>query len=459
MNFEALDTAHWQELDRAHYLHPFTDHGRLKEDGARVVTRAEGVYVWDTDGKRIIDGLAGLGCVNIGYGRPEMANAAAEQMRELSFCQSFFKTTNRAAVSLARELASLLPKGLNHVFFQSSGSEANETAIRLVRHYWQLLGQPQRRVIISRENAYHGSTMMAASLSGLPLMHLAGGDLPFPNIVHIKAPYHYLNGPNMTADAFGIAAARWLEDAILAAGADKVAAFIAEPVQGAGGAIIPPATYWPEVQRICRKYDVLLVIDEVISGFGRTGSWFGCTTYGIAPDVVQVAKGLTSGYAPISATIMSDRLANVLIERGGEWYHGFTYSGHPMCCAVALENLRLLREERIIERAAAEIVPHFKAHVEALGNHPLVGDVRSVGLFAGIQLVKDRATREFFPDELEVGEHCSAEALRLGLALRAIRDTMALMPPLVITREQLDSVFAITRQSLDATARRFGVMH
>ena len=458
MVFETLDTARWQDLDEAHFLHPFTDYLELRNEGARVVTRAEGVYVWDTDGKRIIDGLAGLGCVTIGYGRPELANAAAEQLRELSFCQSFFKTTNRAAITLARELTLLLPEGLNHVFFQSSGSEANETAIRLALRHWRLKGQPQRRVIISREAAYHGSTMMTASLSGIPPMHQAGGDLPLSNIVHIKAPHHYLNGPNLTEEKFGSVAARWLEDAILHAGADKVAAFIAEPVQGAGGAIIPPATYWPEVQRICRKYDVLLVIDEVVSGFGRTGSWFGCDTYAIKPDIMQLGKGMTSGYAPLSATIVSDRVAEVLIGSGGEWYHGFTFSGHPMCCAVALENLRVLREEQIVERAAADLVPHFKMHVEALANHPLVGDVRSVGLFAGIQLVKDRESREFFPEELKVGEKCSADALQRGLALRAVKDTMVLMPPLVIGRDEIDTVFSITRQSLDATARTFGVL-
>jgi putrescine aminotransferase len=262
----------------------------------------------------------------------------------------------------------------------------------------------------------------------------------------------------MTADAFGVTAAGWLEEEILRVGADKVAAFIAEPVQGAGGAIIPPDTYWPEVQRICRKYDVLLIVDEVISGFGRTGSWFGIGTYGIAPDVMQLAKGLTSGYAPLSATILSDRLAKALIELGGEWYHGFTFSGHPVSCAVANANIRILRGEKLIERAAAEIVPHFRAHVAALADHPLVGDVRSVGLFAGIQLVRDRAGRKLFDEELQVGETCSAIAMDRGLALRAIGDTLALMPPLVITREQLDTLFSLTRQSLDETARRFGAM-
>jgi len=456
--FADKDTAAWLALDSAHYLHPFTDHAAMRAGKARVAVRGEGVYVWDSDGHRVIDGLSGLGCVNIGYGRSELAQAAAAQMQELSYCQSFFSTTHRSVILLAEQLAAMLPEGLNQVFFQSSGSEANETALRLVRKYWDLLGKPERRIVIARERAYHGSTAMAASLSGLTFMHHAGGDVPLPNIVHIKTPYRYRNGAGMADGDFGIVAARWLEDKILELGPGNVAAFFAEPAQSAGGAICPPMSYWPEVQRICRKYDVLLVADEVVCGFGRTGAWFGADYYGIVPDVMLLGKGMTSGYLPLSACVMSDRLADVLVARGGEWAHGFTYSGHPACCAVALENIRILREEKIVEYAGRALVPYFRTKIESFADHPLVGDARCVGLMGGLEIVKDKATREAYPREANIGQRCSTEALNRGLAFRANGDTMTLMPPLVITEAELDTVFEIARAALDATARHLGVM-
>jgi len=456
MNYQHLETQAWQVLDRAHYLHPFTDHASLRQAGSRVAVRGEGVYVWDTEGDRIIDGLSGLGCVNIGYGRKELVDAATAQMQELSFCQSFFNTTHPSAVLLAKKLAEILPEGLDHVFFQSSGSEANETAVRAVRRYWDLAGKPERRMIIAREAAYHGSTHMAASLSGIPPMYSAGGDIPLPSVTHIKTAYQYRNGAGMTEEEFGIAAAGWLEDKILEIGADKVAAFFAEPAQSAGGALCPPMSYWPEIQRICRKYDILLVVDEVVCGFGRTGKWFGSYYYGIQPDIMQLGKGITSGYLPLSACILSDRVADLLIEEGGEWAHGFTYSGHPACCAVALENIRILEEEKIIEKAESDLIPYFRAKLETFADHPLVGDVRSVGLMGGLEIVADKKTREAYPYSAKIGNFCSGEALKRGLAFRANGDTMSLMPPLVITREQLDTVFDVAREALDATAAAFG---
>lgn len=452
-----LDTQGWQVLDRAHYLHPFTDHASLRQTGSRVAVRGEGIYVWDTEGTRIIDGLSGLGNVNIGYGRRELVQAAAEQMLELSYCQSFFKTTHRAAVTLAEKLTAMLPDSLNHVFFQSSGSEANETAIRLVRRFWDLSGRPSKRMIIARELAYHGSTHMAASLSGIPPMHHAGGDIPLPSVAHIKTAYQYRNGFGMDPAEFGVLAASWLEDKILELGADNVAAFIAEPAQSAGGALCPPETYWPEIQRICKKYDVLLILDEVVMGFGRTGHWFGHRRYGIEPDILQLGKAITSGYLPLSATVISDRIADTLIDKGGEWAHGYTYSGHPACCAVALENIRLLDEEKLVENAGAVLAPYFKAKIESFAEHPLIGDVRSVGLMGGLEIVQDKATREAFPYEAHIGDHCAAEGLKRGLAFRANGDTMSLMPPLVTTIQQLDTIFAIAREALDATAKHFGV--
>lgn len=457
MNYRHMETQAWQVLDRAHYLHPFTDHASLRQAGSRVAVRGEGVYVWDTEGDRIIDGLSGLGCVNIGYGRPELVKAAADQMQALSFCQSFFNTTHPSAVLLAEKLSQILPEGLNHVFFQSSGSEANETAVRAVRRYWDLAGKPERRVIIAREAAYHGSTHMAASLSGIPPMYGAGGDIPLPSVTHIKTAYQYRNGPGMDPEEFGILAASWLEERILEIGPDKVAAFFAEPAQSAGGALCPPMSYWPEIQRICKKYDILLVVDEVVCGFGRTGKWFGSFHYSIKPDIMQLGKGITSGYLPLSACILSDRVADLLIEEGGEWAHGFTYSGHPSCCAVALENIRIMEEENIVENAEKELIPYFRAKLETFIGHPLIGDVRSVGLMGGLEIVRNRVTREAYPYEAKIGYHCSGEALKRGLAFRANGDTMSLMPPLVITRDELDTVFEIAREALDATAVAFGV--
>jgi putrescine---pyruvate transaminase len=451
-------TADWQAADNTRFLHPFTDYKQLHAEGARIQERASGIYVWDTDGNKIIDGLAGLGCVNIGYGRPELAHAAAQQIERLSFSQSFFRTSNKPAIELAERLVSIAPKPLTHVFYSSSGSEANETCIKLVRRYWDLVGRPEKRFIIARANAYHGSTIATSILSGLPDMHAGMGSMTLAGIERIDAPYWYVHNQGESIDAFGTRAARWLEEKILALGADNVAAFFAEPMQGAGGAIIPPLTYWPEVQRICRKYDVLLSVDEVVTGFGRTGKWFGSEYFGIADmDLMAVAKGITSAYIPLSAALVSDRIADVLIERGGEFWHGFTHSGHPVACAVALENIRLLQDEGIIEHAAA-VTPQFAAHVAALADHPLVGDVRSCGLFAGLQLVADKASRTMFDATMQVGDRCSREALSRGLALRSIGDTMALMPPLIIDRVQIDEVFAIVRQALDATADSLGAL-
>ncbi|MBP8288198.1 MAG: aminotransferase class III-fold pyridoxal phosphate-dependent enzyme, partial [Rhodoferax sp.] len=308
-----VDTALIQSLDSAHFLHPFTDFKDLSGRGARVITRAEGIYVWDSEGKKILDAMSGLWCVNVGYGRKALADAAHHQMMTLPYYNSFFQTTNVPAVQLAAKLASLAPtvgdRSFQHVFYSSSGSESNDSNVRMVRRYWDLLGQPQRKVIISRHNAYHGSTMAGASLGGMSGMH-AQGDLPIPNITHIEQPYYFENGkPGETSDEFGVRAAGWLEEKILAVGPDKVAAFIAEPVQGAGGVIIPPATYWPEIQRIVDKYGILLISDEVICAFGRLGHWFGYEKFGYKPDLVTFAKAVTSGYIPLGGVMVGNRVA------------------------------------------------------------------------------------------------------------------------------------------------------
>ena len=292
LNFNR-DTAQWQELDREHHVHPFSDPDALGKKGTRVITRAEGSYIWDSEGNKILDGMAGLWCVNVGYGRTELTDAAHEQMKQLPYYNSFFQTSHPPQIELARLLSEVTPDGFNHFFFAGSGSEANDTNVRLVRHYWDIKGQPLKQTFIGRHNAYHGSTLAATSLGGMNYMHNMGGKggSLLPGFEHIGQPFWYLEGGDMTPEEFGLKRARELEDKILALGAETVAAFIAEPIQGAGGVIIPPSTYWPEIQRICTKYDVLLIADEVICGFGRTGNWFGSETLGIKPDLITMAKG------------------------------------------------------------------------------------------------------------------------------------------------------------------------
>jgi putrescine aminotransferase len=452
---EQHDTQAIQALDSAHYMHPFTDHDGLAARGARVITRADNVYVWDSEGKQILDAMSGLWCVNAGYGRKELADAAYQQMMTLPFYNSFFNTTNVPAVQLATKLASLAPevggRRFEHVFFSSSGSESNDTNVRMVRRYWDLLGQPQRKVIISRHNAYHGSTMAGASLGGMSGMH-AQGDLPIPNITHIHQPYQLENGlPGESAADFGLRAARWLEEKILEIGADKVAAFIAEPVQGAGGVIIPPATYWPEIQRIVDRYGILLISDEVICAFGRLGHWFAYEKFGYRPDLVTFAKGVTSGYIPLGGVMVGDRVAKVLIEQGGEFNHGYTYSGHPVACAVALANIELMEREKLVERVKTDTGPYLAECFEELNAHPLVSHAQACGLVAGLVLTKNKATGQGFDADLGVGMMCRAHCFKNGLIMRAVGDRMIIAPPLVMTRAQIDEMMALIRLCLDAT--------
>jgi putrescine aminotransferase len=444
-------TAEWQALDRAHHLHPFTDAALLNREGIRVITRAQGVYLWDSEGRRLIDGMAGLWCVNLGYGRKDLAEAAYRQMLELPYYNTFVKTATPPSVELSKVLVDLAPEGLNHVFYASSGSEANDTIVRMVRHFWNLMGKTGKKTIISRLYGYHGSTMASASLGGMTAMH-AQADLPLPGFVHIIPPYWYGLSEDMTPDEFGLFAARKLEEKILELGADQVGAFIAEPIQGAGGVLIPPHTYFPEIQRICRKHDILLIADEVICGFGRTGRWFASEHFGIRPDFMTLAKGITSGYLPLSAVMVGDRVAAAL-SQGGEFAHGFTYSGHPVPCAVALENIRILKEEGIIERVAVETGPYLQKRLKELESHPLVGEVRGLGFIAAIELVKDKKRREFFDPIGEVGLICRDHCFANGVVLRATRDTMLVSPPLVMSRGEIDELVEGAKKCLDLTAR------
>ena len=442
-----LPTAELQAIDAAHHLHPFTHSNQLAEKGVRVITAAKGVWLKDSEGEEILDAMAGLWCVNIGYGRDELADAAARQMRELPFYNTFFQTTHVPVLMLAQKLAELAPGDLNHVFFANGGSDANDTNIRLVRTYWAEKGQPNRDVIISRWNAYHGSTIGGASLGGMKGMH-GQGSLPIPGVAFIDQPHWWAEGGDKTPEEFGLERAHQLEAKIKEIGPDKVAAFIAEPIQGAGGVIVPPETYWPEIQRICKKYDILLIADEVICGFGRTGNWFGSQTVGIEPDVMTVAKGLSSGYIPIGASIISDKIADVL--RGTEFSHGYTYSGHPVACAVALENLRILEEENIVNQVKDVTAPYLRKKWESLADHPLVADVNIIGMMGSIALTPDKATRaKFAADEGTVGFICRERCFANNLVMRSVGDRMIISPPLTITCDEIDILIERARKSLD----------
>ncbi len=442
-------TAEWQALDTAHFLHPFTDHKALHAEKSRIITHGKGVWLWDSDGKKILDGMAGLWCTAVGYGRDELADAAAAQMRQLSFYNAFFKTATPPAIELSARLAKIAPAGMEHAFFASSGSEAVDTIIRLARHFWILEGKPAKRVIIARQYGYHGSTMAGASAGGMVDMHRQAADLP--GFTQIQPPYWYGYGGTLEPAEFGRVAAQELEQRILELGPENVAAFIGEPIQGAGGVIIPPETYWPEIQRICTEYDILLVADEVICGFGRTGKWFGSDTFGIKPDLMSLAKGITSGYIPLSAVMVGSRVAATLIDEGGEFYHGFTYSGHPVACAVALANLDIIENEQLIAKGAAQGERLRAGLRDALAGNPIVGEVRGVGLIGAIELVSDRANRTRFAEDRGVGLICRNHCFANGLIMRAVRDTMVFSPALSITDDEVDEFVRLATKAINLT--------
>jgi len=447
-----MPTAELQALDAAHHMHPFTHNNELEQKGARIITRAKGVTLTDSEGNHILDAMGGLWCVNIGYGRDELAEVAARQMRELPYYNTFFQTTHVPVIALSAKLAELAPGDLNQVFYAGSGSEANDTNIRMVRTYWAEMGQPERNVIISRKNAYHGSSIGSGSLGGMSGMHAQGG-MPIPDIHHIDQPYWYAEGGDSDPEEFGLARARQLEEKIEELGAHRVAAFIAEPIQGAGGVIIPPDSYWPEIQRICDKYGILLIADEVICGFGRTGNWFGSQTLNIRPDIMTIAKGLSSGYAPIGGSIVSDKIAKVM--NGCEFNHGYTYSGHPVSCAVALENLRILEEEKIVERVAQDTGPYLQEKWRALADHPLVGEARIVGMMGSLALTPHKKSRATFAaDAGTAGYICRERCFANNLVMRHVGDRMIVSPPLVITKDEIDTLAERAWASLDQAAAR-----
>ena len=442
---------HLQQLDAAHHIHPFNDNAELAKKGTRILTKGEGCYVWDAEGNKMLDAFAGLWCVNIGYGRKSMGEVAAKQMEQLAYYNTFFQCTTEPAIHLAAKLAELSPADLNHVFFSNSGSEGNDTVLRMVRHFWAVQDQPTKNIVIGRYNGYHGSTVAGASLGGMKGMHAQGG-LPIPDIHHIEPPFFFADGGEYSEDEYGLVAAHRLEEKILELGPERVAAFIGEPIMGAIGVYVPPRTYWPEVERICRKYDILLCADEVICGYGRTGEWFGAQYFGFTPDIMTTAKGLTSGYIPMGAVLFNDRIANVLRDKGGELAHGYTYSGHPVCAVVALENIRILQDEKIVETCKNDTGPYLAERLKMLGEHKLVGEVRGAGMLGALELVPNKAERKFFAERGNVGSLCRNIALKNGLILRATYDSMLISPPLVISRLEIDELFEKAWKSLNETA-------
>ena len=441
-------TEQWQEIDSAHHLHPFTDYKSLAKEGSNIIVKADGVYLTNTDNKQFLDAMSGLWCVNVGYGRKILADVAYKQMQELPYYNSFFKTATAPSIELAQQLAEISPGDLNHAFFSSSGSEANDTVVRMVRRYWDLKGQPNKKTFISREYAYHGSTMTGMNLGGMTAMHEQGGMMP--GFAHVMPPYWYKYGQEMSPEEFGIFTANKIEEKILELGPENIAAFIGEPIQGAGGVIIPPETYWPRVQEICSKYDILVVVDEVICGFGRTGNWFGSDTYGINPDIITMAKGISSGYIPLSGIMVGKRVSDVLIDEGGEFYHGYTYSGHPVACAVAIENLKIIREENLIENSKNTSV-YLSEKMKEIADHPLVGEVRMKSYIGCVELVKDKEKGIMFEDTGTVGTICRDYCIENGLIMRAVRDGMIFCPPLIFSKNHIDELVEKLKKSLDQT--------
>ena len=442
-----------KKLDMAHHLPAQSDYKLQHEmGGSRIITRADGVFITDAEGKSLLDGMAGLWCVNVGYGREELARVAYEQMLELPYYNTFFKTATPPPVKLAAKIAekmALSNPDLTHVFFNSSGSEANDTLLRLVRYYWELKGEPERKIIISRKNAYHGSTVAGMSLGGMSFMHAQGGPL-VPGIEHVDQPYHFGEGFGEDEEAFATRVANSIEERILAVGPEKVAAFIGEPVQGAGGVIIPPASYWPKVEAICRKYGILLICDEVICGFGRLGHWFGHQHYGIKPDLIAMAKGMSSGYLPISAVGVSKKIIDVLLEKGGDFVHGYTYSGHPTCAAVSLANIEIMENEGLIERTRDVTGPYLAKALKRLEAHPLVGQVRSLGLIGAVEIVSEKGTNKRFKGaEGTAGPIVRDLCIKNGLMVRGIRDSIVMCPPLIITEAEIDQIVDTIEKALN----------
>ncbi|MBE9539138.1 MAG: aminotransferase class III-fold pyridoxal phosphate-dependent enzyme [Proteobacteria bacterium] len=443
--------------DRDHHIHPFSSPRRVREEGLRRLTvRTEGVYQVDNHGNRYIDAVSGLACVNIGYGREDMADAISQAIRTISFHPVFWECSNPYSAALVEKLNEVTPEYMTHFFFANSGSEANDTAIKLVRWFWKLQGKPEKKHIISREMAYHGMNLLTASLTGLEPCH-PQFDLPIAGVSHIMAPWSWVHGTHQQDEAFGRQAAQALEDEILRIGADRVGAFIGEPTQATGCGISPPPGYWPEIERICRKHDVLLIADEVVTGFGRSGEWFAQQYFGFEADITVMAKGLSSAYFPVSAVALNQRVGGAITGDSGELYHGYTTSCHPVGAVAAVKNIEIIQQERLVERIRDELGPALESGLKALESHPLVGEVRGIGLGWAIQLTANKETREFFPPELGVDAMVAAHAYEKGVIIRDLGgDTLGVSPPFVTTDEQLVQILDAIEYGLDAAQRELG---
>ncbi|WP_158818511.1 aspartate aminotransferase family protein [Methylocapsa sp. S129] len=455
-------TAHPNSIaarDIAYYFHPATNARRHETVGPMVIERGQGVHVYDDQGKEYIEGLAGLWSVAVGFGEERLAKAAAAQMRKLPYYHSFSHKSHPSAIALAERLVRMAPGNMSKAHFTSSGSEANDLAIKMIWYYNNALGRPEKKKIISRQRAYHGVSIASASLTGLPAFQ-RDFDLPLPMIHHVSCPSYWRFGAaGESEEAFASRLAKELEDKILAEGPETVAAFFGEPVMGAGGVITPPRTYWEKIQAVCRRHDILIVADEVITGFGRTGKMFGSETYDITPDILVVSKALTSSYMPLSALVFNDKIYQVLADNSakiGVFAHGFTASGHPVATAVALENLDII-EERDLVGNAARLAPQFQARLKEFAGHPYVGEVRGIGLIGALELVADKTTKAGFEKPGAVGAKVAELAQEEGLIIRAIGDIIAFCPPLVITAEEVGELFdrfsrALARLPLDYRA-------
>jgi len=434
-------------------VHPYTNLAAFRESGPLVIERASGVFVYDTEGRDYIEGMAGLWCTALGWGNEELAETAAAQAKRLAFAHLFSGRSHDPAIELAEKLKEIAPVPVSKVFFCSSGSEANDTQVKLVWYMNNALGRPRKKKIVSRLRGYHGVTVAAASLTGLPANH-ADFDLPIPGILHTACPYHYRNGLDGETEAeFATRLARELEELIVREDPDTVAAFIAEPVMGAGGVIVPPATYFEKIMAVCDKYDLLMIADEVITGFGRLGRMFGSEAVGFRPHTVSIAKALSSGYLPIAGVLVPPRMYEALLAQShklGGFGHGFTYSGHPVAAAVALKTLEIYARDRIVAKASA-LAPQFRAGLDRLAGHPLVGDARGLGLVGGLELVADRDSKRAFDPKAGVGPRCVAAAQAEGLIVRALGDTISLCPPLIISAQELDMLFERLGRALDHT--------
>jgi 4-aminobutyrate--pyruvate transaminase len=437
--------------DIAHQIHPATNMRRHERVGPIVIDRGSGIYVYDDEGREYIEGLAGLWSVGVGFGEKRLVDAAARQMSKLPYYHIFTHKTHEPSTLLAEKLVSLAPEELRHVFFTNSGGEANDSAIKFVWYYNNALGRPEKKKFISRQNAYHGITIAAGSLTGLQV-NQRGFDLPLPFARHVSAPHYYRNGlPGESEDAFVERLATELETMILDEGPDTVAAFIGEPLMGAGGVIVPPQGYWKRIQEVCRKYDVLVIADEVINGFGRLGTMFGCETFGIKPNILVCSKQITSSYQPLAAVMVSDTVYQAMADQSdrlGTFGHGYTTGAHPVATAVALENLAII-EERGLVNNAAEVGAHMRAGLTRFADHPLVGEVRGRGLIAAVELVADKGTKARFEPVGKVGMKVFDRAHHHGLIIRAIGDSIAFCPPMIITTAQVDEMLKRFAATLD----------